>query len=67
MSRSASQGIENVKFIALCMLPYLTNERTTTAWQKRNCRCEIYFSKECMSDARKKCLLEKMPPRKYAA
>ena len=26
MSRYASQGIENVKFIALCMLPYLTNE-----------------------------------------
>ena len=33
MWRYASQGIENEKFIALCMLPYLTNERTTTAWQ----------------------------------
>ena len=49
------------------MLPYLTNERTTTAWRKRNCRCEIYFSKECMSDAQEKCLLGNVPPRKNAS
>ena len=44
----------------------------TTAWQKRNCRCEIYFSKNVCpmrgkNASYKICLLGNIPPRMNAS